>query len=54
MTEKTLNNCFFLYVHKDLTDELDLVYIAKEYSFKLQMNALNILKTFKDYSIFFK
>lgn len=31
MTEKTLNNCFMLHVHKELTDELDLVKIAKEF-----------------------
>ena len=31
MTEKTLNNCFLLHVHKDLTDDLDLASIAKEF-----------------------
>ena len=30
MTEKT-NNCFLLHAHKDLTDDLDLVSIAKEF-----------------------
>ena len=32
MTEKTLNNCFMLHVHKEITDELDLVSIAKEFA----------------------
>ena len=31
MTEKTLNNCFLLHVHKDLTDDLDLASIAQEF-----------------------
>ena len=31
MTEKTLNNCFLLHVHKGLTDNLDVVSIAKEF-----------------------
>ena len=31
MTEKTMNNCFLLHVHKDLTDDLDIVSIAKEF-----------------------
>ena len=44
MTEKT-NNCFLLHAHKDLTDDLDLVSIAKEF-IQLQMNALNILEIF--------
>ena len=30
MTEK-MNNCFLLHTHKDLTDDLDLVSIAKEF-----------------------
>ena len=31
MTEKTLNNCFLLHVHKNLTDNLDLASIAKKF-----------------------
>lgn len=31
MTEKTLNNCFLLHVHKEFTDELDIILIAKEF-----------------------
>lgn len=31
MTEKTLNNCFMLHMHKELTDELDIVNIAKDF-----------------------
>lgn len=31
MTQTTLNNCFLLHVHKDLTDGMDLESIAKEF-----------------------
>lgn len=31
MTEKRLNNCLLLHVHKDLTDSIDLTLIAKEF-----------------------
>ena len=31
MTEKRLNNCLVLHVHKCITDECDLVKIAKEF-----------------------
>ena len=31
MTEKRLNNCLLLHVHKDITDQLDLVQIAEEF-----------------------
>ena len=31
MTEKRLNNCLLLYVHKELTDSLDLLKIGKEF-----------------------
>ena len=31
MTEKTLNNCLLLHIHKEITDNLDLLIIAKEY-----------------------
>lgn len=31
MTEKRLNNCLLLHVHKDLTDSLDLISVAKEF-----------------------
>lgn len=31
MTEKRLNNCLLLHVHKDLTDELCLTEVAKEF-----------------------
>ena len=31
MTEKQLNNCLVLRVHKYITDECDLVEIAKEF-----------------------
>ena len=31
MTEKALNNCFLLHVHKEFTDELDIILIAKEF-----------------------
>ena len=31
MTEKTLNNCFLLHVHKVLIDDLGIVSIAKEF-----------------------
>ena len=34
MTEKRLNNCLLLHVHKDLTDSLDLPSIAREFVFK--------------------
>ena len=34
MTEKTLNNCFLLHVHKGLTDDLDIDSIAKKNLFK--------------------
>ena len=31
MTEKRLNNCLLIHVHKDVTEQLDLVQIAKEF-----------------------
>ena len=31
MTEQTLNNCMLLHVHKDLTDDLHLFEIAKDF-----------------------
>ena len=31
MTEKRLNNCLLLYVHKELTDSLDLVKVGKDF-----------------------
>ena len=31
MTEQRLNNCMLLHIHKDLTDDLDLHEIAKEF-----------------------
>ena len=31
MTEKRLNNCLLLHVHKELTDSLDLVAVASEF-----------------------
>ena len=31
MTEKRLNSCLLLHVHKDLTDSLDLISVAKEF-----------------------
>ena len=31
MTEKRLNNCLLLHIHKDVTDSIDLVEIAKEF-----------------------
>lgn len=31
MTERRLNNCLLLHVHKDLTDSLDLVAVATEF-----------------------
>ena len=31
MTEKRLNNCFLLHVHKDITDAIDLVEVAKDF-----------------------
>ena len=31
MTEKRLNNCLLLYVHKELTDSLDLLKIGKDF-----------------------
>ena len=31
MTEKRLNNCVLLHIHKDLTDHLDLVETAKDF-----------------------
>ena len=31
MTEQRLNNCMLLHVHKDLTDSLDMVAVAKEF-----------------------
>lgn len=31
MTEQRLNNCMLLHVHKDLTDDLDLFEIAKDF-----------------------
>ena len=34
MTEQRLNNCLLLHVHKDLTDSLDLVDAAKEFTAK--------------------
>ena len=34
MTEKRLNNCLLLHVHKDLTESLDLVSIAQEFVLK--------------------
>ena len=35
MTAKRLNHILLLHVHKDLTDELDLNYIAKEFVVKM-------------------
>ena len=34
MTEKRLNNCLLLHIHKDLTDSLELASIAREFVFK--------------------
>ena len=34
MTEKRLNNCLLLHIHKDLTDSLDLPSIVREFVFK--------------------
>ena len=34
MTEKRLNNCLLLHIHKDLTDSLELPSIAREFVFK--------------------
>lgn len=31
MTEQKLNKCMLLHVHKDLTDDLDLFEIAKDF-----------------------
>ena len=31
MTEKRLNNCMLLHVHKDLTDKIDEIDVAKEF-----------------------
>ena len=31
MSEKRLNNCLLLHVHKDITDQLDLIKIAQEF-----------------------
>ena len=31
MTEQRLNNCMLLHVHKDLTNELDLFEVAKDF-----------------------
>ena len=31
MTEQQLNNCLLLHTHKDLTDNIDLLAIAKEF-----------------------
>ena len=31
MTEKRLNNCFMLHVHKDITDQINLRDVAKEF-----------------------
>ena len=31
MTEKRLNNCLLIHVHKDITEQLDLVQIAEEF-----------------------
>ena len=31
MTEKRLNNCLLLYVHKELTDSLDLLKTGKDF-----------------------
>ena len=31
MTEKRLNDCLFLHIHKDLTDSLDLTSVAMEF-----------------------
>ena len=31
MTEKRLNNCMLLHIHKDLTDKIDEIDIAKEF-----------------------
>lgn len=31
MTEKGFNNCMLLHIHKDLTDSIDEIEIAKEF-----------------------
>lgn len=31
MTEKRLNNCLLLHVHKEITDSMNLVDVAKEF-----------------------
>ena len=31
MTQKRLNNCLLAYVHKDFTDKLDMIEIAKDF-----------------------
>ena len=31
MTEKRLNHCLLLHIHKELTDSMDLVVVAKEF-----------------------
>ena len=45
MTEKKLNNCMILHIHKELTDQMDLLKIAKKFV------ACNfIVKHLNDYS----
>ena len=31
MTEKRLNNCLLIYIHKQLTDNCDLIEVAKQF-----------------------
>ena len=43
VTEKRLNNCVLLHVYKDLTDQLDITVIAKEFISAITMIIIDIL-----------
>ena len=48
MTEKRLNHCLLLHIHKELTDSMDLVVVAKEF-IDLYDERKNTLDIFSDF-----
>ena len=50
MTEKRLNNCFLLHVHKELTDSINVTDVAVEFTNAQMMNALAVLLVLCNFS----
>ena len=50
MAEQRLNNCLLIYIHKQLTDNCDLIEVAKQFVL-CQMNAGSILVHLNSYVV---